>query len=490
VSDRVNRGPFRPIAEAIASDSERCGVCLERIPARAKHCPECGESTGLVSLRPAPPPRPSVVGWLKSHWRPVVTLSMVGGLLAFGIALRFLAPEAYRPIKANGAPNMSVPEPACDVACWNGEACELGKCVFRPGNDVGHLPSAPTVAGPFPLPEDVVDALPLDSERYVVSYLAGVQVSNARSGEVLSLVSEAPQAQQLYRVGESVYATSPQRIYVIDAKTTAVEKSIEVGRSVGDLAVGAAGARVVVSLPGARAVAVIATDYHAEVARFAFGEDQVGTVAVDDAGKRAMTSNGSIPLAGLKPNNQSILFGATYAFDPSRLPSQQDRVRTGLEGNPVDVMMVPNATNSFVVLRERNEVVPLEYAPNESVKQLPSIPTCLQPEQIELIRDGRRALVRCNAGHAVDVLDLARREPLRRIELNARVSDLVVTPDGRQAILVLPRDGQGAIGLLDLKTYALSLLELGAEAHRVRVAPDGKTALVLSDRNKTAWVLR
>jgi geranylgeranyl diphosphate synthase type I len=106
---------------------------------------------------------------------------------------------------------------------------------------------------------------------------------------------------------------------------------------------------------------------------------------------------------------------------------------------------------------------------------------------------GQIADVANDAGALPDldtVLDLARREPLRRIELNARVSDLVVTPDGRQAILVLPRDGQGAIGLLDLKTYALSLLELGAEAHRVRVAPDGKTALVLSDRNKTAWVLR
>lgn len=489
MSDRVNRGPSRPIAEAIAGDTQRCGVCLEHIPGRAKVCPECGEPTGLVSLRP-PPASPTIRGWLAAHWRPVVTLSAVGGLLAFGLALRFLAPEAYRPLKANPGPGMAVAQPACDVPCWNGEACELGQCVFRPANDVGHLPEGPTVAGPFALPEDVVDVLPLDSERYLASSLVGVQVSSARSGEALSLVSDAPQAQSLYRVGDSVYATSPQRIYVINAATTAVEKAIEVGKPVGDLAIGAAGARVVVSLPAARAVAVIATDYHAEVARFTFGEDQVGAVAMDDAGKRAMTSNGNIPLAGLKPSNQALQFGATYAFDPSRLPSQQDRVRTGMEGNPVDVMMAPNASTSFVVLRERNEVLPLEYPPNEAVKQLPPIPTCSQPEQIELIRDGRRALVRCNAGHAVDVLDLARRSPLRRIELNARVSDLVVTPDGRQAVLVLPRDGQGALGLLDLKSYELRLIELGAEAHRVRLAPDGKTAVVISDRNKTAWVVR
>ena len=90
----------------------------------------------------------------------------------------------------------------------------------------------------------------------------------------------------------------------------------------------------------------------------------------------------------------------------------------------------------------------------------------------------------------MDVIDLARRAPLKRIELNARVSDLVVTPDGRQAVLVLPRGGQGAVGLLDLKTYELTLIELGAEGHRVRLSPDGKTAIVISDRNKTAWALR
>ncbi len=443
----------------------------------------------MVSLRPAPPPL-TVRGWLAAHWRPVVTFGVVGGLIGFGLALRFLAPEAYRPIRAASTPGITVAEPACDVPCWNGEACELGKCVFRPGNDVGHLPTTPTVAGPFPLPGDVVDVLALDAERYLVSYLGGVQVTNARSGEVLSLVSDAPQAQQLYRVGNRVYATSPERIYVIDAATTTVEKSIEVGRAVGDLAVGGAGATVVVSLPAAHALAVIATDYHAEVARFTFGDDQVGAVAVDDAGKRAMTSNGNIPLPGLKPHANALQLGATYALDPSRLPSQQDRVRTGLEGNPVDVMMGPDAATSFVVLRERNEVVPLEYPPEEAVREQPPIATCLQPEQIELIRDGRRAIVRCNAGHAVDVIDLARRAPLKRIELNARVSDLVVTPDGRQAVLVLPRGGQGAVGLLDLKTYELTLIELGAEGHRVRLSPDGKTAIVISDRNKTAWALR
>ena len=429
-------------------------------------------------------------GWFGTHWRPVVTLTAIGALLGSGVALRSLAPEAFTTARAAAASSVTVAEAVCDIPCWNGEACEAGTCVFRAGNDVGRLPKSPTVAGPFSLPEDFVDVLPVDEERYFTSSMAGVHVASARSGEPLTLISDAPQARGLYRIGEVVYASSLQSIYVIETSSTSVQKAIEVGWPVADLAEGATGARVIVSLPAARAVAVIATDYHAEVSRFTFGEDQVGPVALDDAGKRAMTTNGQLPLAGFKASSHSTTFGASYAFDPSRLPSRQDRVRTGMEGNPVDVMIAPNASTSFVVIRERDAVVPLEHPPNESIRQLPPIPVCAQPEQIELVRDGRRALVRCNVGRAIEVLDLARRQSVRRIEMNARVSDLVVTPDGKQAVIALPREGSGAIGLLDLATYELQLVPLSGEAHRVRLTPDGKVALAISDTTKVAWVLR
>jgi hypothetical protein len=67
---------------------------------------------------------------------------------------------------------------------------------------------------------------------------------------------------------------------------------------------------------------------------------------------------------------------------------------------------------------------------------------------------------------------------------------MVVTPDGAQAIVALPYDRAGAVGLLDLQSYELSLTELGAEPRRVRITPDGRAAVVVSDRTKVAWVLR
>jgi len=472
-----------------------CPVCLEDVPMQAEVCSECDEP--LITRLPASSRPPSIpdmppdAHWLRQHWRPAITLAAVGGLIGAGIALRHLAPERYRPPQRIHPP-AGIAEPVCDAPCWHGEACQLGRCVWRPPNDVGHLPFQPTIAGPFELPSSVVDVLALDAERYAVSFLLGVQITNARTGNVLQLVSDAPLAQRLYRVGDTFYATAPRRIYVVDAKTTRVLKTIEIGSSVGDLAIGGAGRRVLASVPRAHAVAVIATDYHAEVARFFFGEDAVGPVAIDDTGQRAVATNGIVPIPGFKPGGHANVFGALYAFDASRLPSGQDRVRTGMMGNPADVLMLPDSKSSYVVLRERNEIVPIVHLPSGSVRQQKRLKTCSQPEQMALVRAKRRALVRCNAGHAIDVLDLTSHKRVRRIALNARASDMAITPDGKQAIIALPNDGDGtgSVGLLDLETYRLRLLRVSGEPHRIRLAPNGRSAVVMSDRSKRAWVIR
>jgi DNA-binding beta-propeller fold protein YncE len=489
-------------AAVSAGVSVPCDVCLEEIPAEARICPECGERTALPSQRA---PMSSIgedapgASWLRMHWRPLLTMSAIGGLIAFGIALRFLAPNRYQPPERLPAGAAAVADAVCESTCWHSESCQMGRCVWQAPNDVGHIDDKPTVAGPFELPSNMVDVLPLDGERYAVSHLQGVQVINARTGGLLTKVSEAPMAQRMYRVGDAVYATSPKRIYVIDAATAKVTKTIELGATVGDLTVGASGQRVLASLPGAKAVAVIATDYHAEVSRFFFGDDHVRAVSVDDTGTRALTTNGRRPLAGAAAGLEGVRYGAMYAFDPSRLPSEQDRVRTALIGNPVDIVMMPDAKSSYALLREEDAIIRLERQESGAVRQESRMSTCREPEAIELIRHRRRAIVRCNAGKALEVFDLETLELQKHIPTNARVADMAITPDGRRAIVALPRDtdransrggGEGAIGLLNLDTYELELHEVNAEPHRVRIAPDGRTAIVISDRKKLAWVVR
>ncbi len=470
----------------------RCPYCLETVSADSELCPECGEpAPGLSSVpfssRPgsivADPPD---AGWLRMHWRPLVTMGVIGCVIATGIALRHLAPNRYTPPRRMSPP---AAEPVCDSPCWHGEACKMGKCVWQAPNDIGHISAKPLISGPFRLPKDVADVLPLDEERFAVSYLKGVQIHSARTGEVLSLVSDAPQAHYLYRVDNTVYATSPKRIYVIDVATTQVLKTIEVGSRVFSLSLGANRRRALASIPGARAVAVIATDYHAEVDRFFFGDDPVGPVVVDDTGQRGLTSTGRVVFPGVRPP-RSARYGALYAFDPSRLASRQDRVRTAMVGNPVDVLMVPDAETAYVVLREADSIVPLRRLPSGAVRQGRRMPTCRQPEDIELVRQGRRAIVRCKLGQALEVFDLNKRKLLRHIPLNARATDMVVSPDGRQVIVTLPRENRGAVGLVDLATYELAVSELNAEPARIRLTPDGRTGVVISDITKVAWVIR
>ncbi len=478
--------------------STRCGICLEEILVDSPVCPHCGEQPEPLSCRFPVSSRPASIpddlpgaSWLRMHWRPLLTMTAIGALLGAGVALRHLAPDRYQPPERMQAPAAAA-EPACDVSCWSGEACRVGRCLWQPPNDVGHISTPLSVAGPFELADDVVDVLAIDAERYAFSHLGGVQISSTRNGAALSLVSDAPQAQKLVAVGDTIYATAPKRIYVIDKATTRVLKTIEVGSSIDELAIGAGGQRVLASLPGPRAVAVIATDYHAEVARFFFGDDRVRPVAIDETGARALATNGKLPLAGLKAPHASVRYGAVYAFDPSRLPSEQDRVRTGLAGNPADVVMAGDGTSSYVLLREKDAIVHLRTLPSGAVRQEGRMNTCRQPEELALVAAGRRIAVRCNAGRAVEVFSLTTGELLRHIPLNARVSDMVISPDGEQALLALPRDGEGrgAIGVLDLATYELQLHDISGEPHRIRLTPDGTAAVVISDRSKVAWVIR
>jgi hypothetical protein len=478
----------------------RCPVCLERIPGGLLLCPECGEAAAAVSSG-APPPSisgpPSIPDALPGqsalalHWRPIVTVGAITALVCTGVALRHLAPGRFAPPPKATARPAAAAAPAtaaCSAACWNGEACQAGHCVWQPPNDVGHVaPHAePTVSGPTQLPRDASDALPLDSERFAVSLLTGLQIHNARTGNVLGLVTDAPQSMRLYRVGPALYATAPQRIYVIDAANTRLLKTIETGTAVGEVTVGASGRRALASLPGAHAVAVLTTEYNAEIDRIQFGDDAVGPVRTDDTGKRALTTTGQVPLAGF-PQPQG---GAVYAFDPSRLASAQDRVRASMVGNPVSVLMTPDGEASYVVLRAEDALVPLTWLPSGAVRQEARIPTCHEPEQIELVRRGRLGVVRCNEGRAIEVFDLTKRELLRHVPFNARVADLAIAPDGRQAIVALPADGGGFVGIVDFDTWDVKMLPLGAEPTRVRLSPDGAMALVLSDRAKVAWVIR
>lgn len=469
----------------------RCPICRESITESATVCPECDEAISPASMSPSSRAsygdEPEGASWLRMHWRPLVAFAGIIGLIMTGITLRFLAPGRFAPGPRPAA--MSEPPPliqTCNATCWSGEACQQNECVWQKPNGVGHVASRPGIAGPFPLPADVTDAILLNSDRFAIGLLTGTQIHSTRTGQALGLVSEASQTRRLVHVDGAVYAVGPQHIAVLDASDLRHMKTLELGAIINDVTVGANGRRALVSLPGAHGVAILSTELHVELDRIRFGDDAVGPVAMDDAGQRALTTTGSVPILGL-PDQQG---GALYAFDPSRLATEQDRVRAATLGNPVSVLMSPDGKTSFVALRHSGKIRALEWMKSGSIRLLDPIEVCDQPEELELLRSERRGVVRCNRGRAIAIFDLETGEVTRTVQFNAPASDMVVTPDGEQIIVALPSQEGGAVALVDTKTFEVEIVPLTEPPTRLRLSPAGDAVLALSDRSKVAWVLK
>jgi len=471
----------------------RCPTCLEIVPSTPPICPECDEPLDAVTSSHARssssgsiPDEPPNASFLRLHWRPLVTVGAIVALIMAGITLRYLAPGRFQGGERSAGATAHTTPGACEAKCWTGEACQSSVCVWQKPNGVAHVNEAPSVSGPFALPKDVSDALLLDRDRFAVALLSGIEVRSTNTGQSLDLVTEALQTRRIHRVGDSVYGIGPTHLSVLDAATMHVQKSIEMGTIIGDLTLGSGGRRALVSLPGAHAIAIFSTEFNAEIDRIRFGDDNVGPVGADDAGERALTTTGVLPVAGLNDAQG----GAVYAFDPSRLGTAQDRVRASMLGNPVAVLMSPDGVTAWVVLRQKNAIAELAWLPSGGIRQEARLETCDQPEQVELVRKTRTAVVRCNRGRALEVFHLDRPALERHIALPGPASDMVITPDGEQAIVALPSDADGALAFVNLSSFEVEVVQLTAPPSRVRLAPDGTSVLALSDRVKSAWVLR
>ncbi len=488
--DRTLSDGARATPAASAPDLKlmRCPVCRELIGDSLEVCPECDEpviTASVASMRGSIADDPEGASWFRIHWRPLLTFGSIAALIFGGITLRYLAPNRFQAVE-QAQPMGAPPSATCREECWSGEACQVDECVWQKPNGVGHVAARPGIAGPFELPADVADAVLVDDQRFAVGLLSGTEVRLARTGQSVGLITAASHTRKLLRVGEALYAIGPQHIAVLDPDSMRLKKTLELGGIISDVTLGANDRRLLVSLPGLHAVAVISTEIHAELDRISFGDDAIGPSGMDDAGRRALTTTGAIPVPGL-PEPQG---GAIYAFNASRLASEQDRVRAALLGNPVSVAMSPDGKSSLVALRQAKKLMPLALLPSGAVRTGKPIDTCDQPEQITVVRKGRRAVLRCNRGRAVQVFDLATQELLRHIPFNARVSDMVVTPDGEQVVVALPGQSDGAVGLLSLDNYEVELVPLTEPPSRVRLSPSGNSVLALSDSSKVAWVVR
>lgn len=495
IFDRTLTEGARAVSMKSAPDLKtvRCGVCLELVSESLSICPECDEPLAPGSAPASSMPRGSIpddpvdASWLRMHWRPLIMFGVIASVLFSGITLRYMAPGRFSGVDATkpafGAP---VEQQPCEARCWNGESCQASSCVWQKPNDVGHVPSKPGLAGPFALPPDVADAILLDESRFAVALLAGTEIRSNRTGQSLGLVTQASHTQRLLRTPDAVYAVGPQHVAVLDGETLRHEKTLELGGITGEVSLGANGRRAFVSLPKMHTVAILSTELHVELERIRFAEDHVGRVATDDAGKRALVATGAIPVPGQKDGQG----GALFAFDPSKLATQQDRVRASIVGNPTSVLVTPNGERGFALLRRDSSLVPMEILASGAMRLSEPVSTCDQPEQIELVRKNRWAVVRCNGGRAIEIFSLDDAKLVRRIPFGDPVQDLAVSPDGEQVVVAVAGGMRGSIGFVDLANFSVELIPVTEPPSRIDISPNGDTVLAMSDRSKVAWVIR
>ena len=135
--------------------------------------------------------------------------------------------------------------------------------------------------------------------------------------------------------------------------------------------------------------------------------------------------------------------------------------------------------------------MPLEWLPSGAVRQEARIPTCREPEQIELVRRGRRARRALQRGARHRGLRSRASASCSGTSRSTRASPTSPSrPTASRPSSRCPAEGTGFVGIVDLETFAVEVAPRQRPSRRASASrPTAATALVLSDRAKVAWVI-
>ncbi|WP_137894665.1 PQQ-dependent catabolism-associated beta-propeller protein [Ramlibacter sp. 2FC] len=109
-----------------------------------------------------------------------------------------------------------------------------------------------------------------------------------------------------------------------------------------------------------------------------------------------------------------------------------------------------------------------------------TIPTCKRPRHMQLMPDRRHLIVACGDGNVADVIDIAARKSVRRLNLGDDPEAFDLSPDGKT--LYVSNEDEGALSFIDVASGQIKAsVPVGKEPEGVKVSPDGKTVWVTSE---------
>ena len=173
-------------------------------------------------------------------------------------------------------------------------------------------------------------------------------------------------------------------------------------------------------------------------------------------------------------------------------------VEVGTGFHPVSVSFAADGRSAFVVTEEGVTRIPLE-GPLPELGVLPTIPITDDPLEAALEREvivtpaGDRAVVRTLGQSALAIVDLAS-GAITRFTLPGEPTDVDLTPDGAQVLVMMRRERTAVVGVLDdvlANAAAFRVIDLGdVPMGAAVVAPTGGTALLYTTVDDVEGLLR
>lgn len=116
----------------------------------------------------------------------------------------------------------------------------------------------------------------------------------------------------------------------------------------------------------------------------------------------------------------------------------------------------------------------------ESLTVTGTLPTCKRPRHMQLMPDRKHLIVACGDGNAADVIDIAARKSVRRLNLGDDPEAFDLSPDGKT--LYVSNEDEGALSFIDVASGKIKAsVPVGKEPEGVKVSPDGRTVWVTSE---------
>lgn len=310
-------------------------------------------------------------------------------------------------------------------------------------------------AWPAPAGDGGIDAAPAEHER----------------------VPEPPAIGQRY-----VYAAIPAEDLVarIDSQTLQVV-SIDVGDDPGSLR----------TVPG-QDVAIVLNrgDATASILRAREdGTDAITTLpTIQGANRLHIAPDGRHAVARVDLEGSGGIGATLQEVTVLGLQSGQERaVDLAVGFRPLDVQFSQDGAQAFVISEGSISVIALATVKGGAL--LPSVPlrtdplTESPPEEVQITADGKLALARLPGQALLRTIELSSKA-ISDVVLPAVPTDIDLSPDGKQALVVL-RDSQ-ELALVDLSDTQvlpgdIALLALPQPAGQIVLTPDGKTAFLFSN---------